>query len=170
MEARVAANQAQVEQALLSHVPEGAESLRAIHERWEGFDVIGVSLLLMEFGDEFLMPELNRHKHATDVVRRVYRVAEQLLADEDMLFRDAAYFGLVEPLGLAVHYLSPEDVGPLVARAIESTYPAYWAVRLDEPEERPCDMSDCPARPSAAIGQRQMCAPPSASAVVWSTA
>lgn len=103
---------------LLSHVPEGPESLRAIHERWEGFGVIDVSLLLMEFGDEFLMPELNRHKRATDVVRRVYRVAEQLLADEDMLFRDAAYFGLVEPLGLAVHYLSPEDVGPLVARAI----------------------------------------------------
>lgn len=118
VEARVAANQAQVEQALLSHVPEGPESLRAIHERWEGFGVIDVSLLLMEFGDEFLMPELNRHKRATDVVRRVYRVAEQLLADEDMLFRDAAYFGLVEPLGLAVHYLSPEDVGPLVARAI----------------------------------------------------
>lgn len=99
-------------------MPEGPESLRAIHERWEGFGVIDVSLLLMEFGDEFLMPELNRHKRATDVVRRVYRVAEQLLADEDMLFRDAAYFGLVEPLGLAVHYLSPEDVGPLVARAI----------------------------------------------------
>jgi hypothetical protein len=125
LEARVAADQALVEQVLLSYVPEGAESLRAIHEHWKDDGVIGVTLLLSEFGAEFLMPELNRHKRATDVVRKVYRAAEQLLADEEMLFRNAAYFGLVEPLGLAVHYLSPEDVGPLVARRIKSTYPAW---------------------------------------------
>lgn len=124
-EARVAADQASVEQVLLTYVPEGAESLRAIHERWKDDGVIGVTLLLAEFGAEFLMPELNRHKRATEVVRKVYRAAEQLLADEEMLFRDAAYFGLIEPLGPAVHYLSPEDVGSLVGREIRSTYPAW---------------------------------------------
>ncbi|MBM0239909.1 hypothetical protein JNW88_27390 [Micromonospora sp. ATA32] len=107
----------------------GADALRAIREAWgDDQGPMGTSLLLAHFGTDFLLPELVRHQHATNVVRKIYQAAERFLADEEMLIRDAAFFGLIEPLGLAVHFLSPEDVGPLVAKRINTTYPAWPGV------------------------------------------
>jgi hypothetical protein len=126
LEERVLATQNEVERILLGYVPEGAGALRAIRKAWgDDQGPMGTSLLLAHFGTDFLLPELVGHQHATDVVRKIYKAAERFLADEEMLIRDAAFFGLIEPLGLAVHFLSPGDVGPLVARRIKRTYPAW---------------------------------------------
>lgn len=121
--------QRSVETVLLAHVPECAEYL----DQQRNYNKpISPYLLLWNFGSDFLLPELRRNERATDLIRRIYAAVEELLSDDNAVISEAAYFGAIEPLGSAVEYLSPKDVGMRVREEIENTYRNWSSSRLDK--------------------------------------